>query len=62
MRFLRQREARAKVTAQEGPWESWGSCGLLGGGGAVELTSLDSRVLRAAGEQEETVKARCARM
>lgn len=37
MRSLRQKEARAKVTAQEGPWESQGSCGLLRGGGAVGL-------------------------
>ena len=30
MRSLRQREASAKMTAQEGPWESWGRCDLLG--------------------------------
>lgn len=25
------------MTAQEGPWESWGSCELLGGDGTVGL-------------------------
>ena len=29
--------SEGQVTAQEGPWESRGSCGLLGGGGATRL-------------------------
>lgn len=50
-----------QVTAQEGPWEARGSCGLLREVGPWGWASQDSRVLRVAGEQEETVKAQVCR-